>query len=93
MSEFKKRIIKGQEKSCSLFFEKGELVMLRYGEKLDLDKNLWDAIVTYMNDDIREDVHFDLAPCSEEEFLDEYVKRDPEFEKLLHEEFGIEMEE
>lgn len=67
--------------------------MLRYGEKLDLDKNLWDAIVTYMNDDIREDVHFDLAPCSEEEFLDEYVKRDPEFEKLLHEEFGIEMEE
>ena len=25
--------------------------MLRYGEKLDLDKNLWDAIVTYMNDD------------------------------------------
>lgn len=51
--------------------------MLRYGEKLDLDKNLWDAIVTYMNDDIREDVHFDLAPCSEEEFLDEYVKRDP----------------
>ena len=54
--------------------------MLRYGEKLDLDKNLWDAIVTYMNDDIREDVHFDLAPCSEEEFLDEYVKRDPEFE-------------
>lgn len=67
--------------------------MLRYGEKLDLDKNLWDAIVTYMNDDVREDVHFDLAPCSEEEFLDEYVKRDPEFEKLLHEEFGIEMEE
>lgn len=67
--------------------------MLRYGEKLDLDKNLWDAIVTYMNDDIREDVHFDLAPCSEEEFLDEYVKRDPEFEKLLHEEFGIKMEE
>lgn len=66
--------------------------MLRYGEKLDLDKNLWDAIVTYMNDDIREDVHFDLAPCSEEEFLDEYVKRDPEFEKMLHEEFGIEME-
>ena len=57
--------------------------MLRYGEKLELDKNLWDAIVTYMNDDIREDVHFDLAPCSEEEFLDEYVKRDPEFEKLL----------
>ena len=50
--------------------------MLRYGEKLDLDKNLWDAIVTYMNDDIREDVHFDLAPCSEEEFLDIAGRKD-----------------
>ena len=66
--------------------------MLRYGEKLDLDKNLWDAIVGYMDDDIRENVHFDLAPCSEESFLNEYVKRDPKFEKLLDEEFGIEME-
>ena len=66
--------------------------MLRYGEKLDLNKDLWDAIVGYMDDDIRENVHNDLAPCSEEEFLDEYVNRDPEFEKLLHEEFGIEME-
>lgn len=66
--------------------------MLRYGEKLDLDDGLWEAIVTYMDDDIRENVHNDLAPCSEEEFLNEYVKRDPEFKKLLHEEFGIEME-
>lgn len=66
--------------------------MLRYGEKLDLDDGLWEAIVGYMDDDIRENVHFDLAPCSEEEFLNEYVKRDPEFKKLLHEEFGIEMD-
>ena len=27
--------------------------MLLYGEKLDLDKNLWDAIVTYMNDAVK----------------------------------------
>ena len=66
--------------------------MLRYGEKLDLDDGLWEAIVGYMDDDIRENVHNDLAPCSEESFLNEYVKRDPEFEKLLDEEFGIEME-
>lgn len=66
--------------------------MLRYGEKLDLDDGLWEAIVGYMDDDIRENVHNDLALCSEEEFLDEYVNRDPEFEKLLDEEFGIEME-
>ena len=66
--------------------------MLRYGEKLDLDKNLWDAIVTYMNDDIREDVHFDLAPCSPDLFLREYTKRDPDFVELLKSEFSIEME-
>lgn len=92
MSEFKERITKGTREILFPIFVKGEFMMLRYGEKLDLDKNLWKTIVTYMDDDIRENVHFDLVPCSEEEFLDEYVKRDPEFKKLLHEEFGIEME-
>lgn len=66
--------------------------MLRYGENFELDSGVWEAIVMYMDDDIREAVHNDFAPCSEEVFLNEYVKRDPEFEKLLNEEFGIEME-
>lgn len=92
MSEFKKRITKGQEKSCSLFFMKRRTCDVTVWRKIRFRQKSLDVIVTYMNDDIREDVHFDLAPCSEEEFLDEYVKRDPEFEELLHEEFGIEME-
>lgn len=66
--------------------------MLRYGEKLDLDDGLWEAIVGYMDDDIRENVHNDLAPCSPDLFLREYTKRDPDFVDLLKSEFSIEME-
>ena len=35
----------------------------------------WDAIVNRMNDTIREELHELMAPCSEEEFLNEYIKR------------------
>ena len=36
---------------------------------------LWQMLVDIMDDDIREAVHRDLAPCSEEQFLTEYLKR------------------
>ncbi len=49
----------------------------------------WDAIVSFMNDDIREEVHGLLAPCTEKEFLREYVKRDVGFADLLYSEFSI----
>lgn len=39
------------------------------------ERNLWDAIVDMMEDEIREEVHDDLAPCTEEEFLAEYLRR------------------
>lgn len=38
-------------------------------------RNLWSVIVDMMNDEIREDVHADLAPCTEREFLAEYLRR------------------
>ena len=66
--------------------------MLRYGRKFNIIQELMDTVATYMNDDIREDLHSRLAPCKPDLFLREYVKRDPEFEKLLYDEFGIEME-
>ena len=44
-----------------------------------------------MNDDIREDVAFDLDSCTPEEFLKEYVSRDEDFEELLESEFSIEV--
>lgn len=32
----------------------------------------FDAAVSLMDDEIREDVHSDLAPCTEQEFFDAY---------------------
>ena len=34
----------------------------------------FDACVSLMDDDIREQVHAELAPCTEQEFLDAYCK-------------------
>ena len=64
----------------------------RYGEKAEISQNMMDAIAVYMNGEIRESVHFDLAPCSPEKFLAEYIRRDPRFEELLKIEFSIESE-
>ena len=37
--------------------------------------DLWETVVNLMDDGIREAVADDMAPCSEEEFLAEYLKR------------------
>lgn len=49
----------------------------------------WDAIASYMDDDIRETVHSELAPCTEIEFLNRYLELDPDFSDLLDTEFSI----
>lgn len=67
--------------------------MLRYGRNFTITDELMNKISTYMNDEIREKVHFELAPCTHEEFLKRYLELDPNFEKVLYKEFGIEMEE
>ena len=41
----------------------------------DLTAQQLDAYAEIMDDDIRESVHDDLAPCKPAEFLAEYVKR------------------
>ena len=66
--------------------------MKRYGESFILKQDLMDTIASYMDDDIREDLHFRIAPCSPDLFLREYTKRDPDFVDLLKSEFNIEME-
>lgn len=40
-----------------------------------IELGYFQSAVEAMDDDIREEVHADLAPCSEEEFLTEYMKR------------------
>ena len=60
--------------------------------EIDINKN-WDAIVNLMDDDIREKVHFEMAPCTEEAFLKRYLQLDPDFENVLQPEFGIHADE
>lgn len=43
-----------------------------------IDIRYFDAAVQLMDDDLREEVHADLAPCTDEEFLREYERRHEE---------------
>ena len=52
----------------------------------NLDK-YWDAIVNMMDDDNRERVAFELAPCTVEAFLERYLELDPDFQNVLDSEF------
>lgn len=56
--------------------ESQSFVRNSYGQKLDFE-----AIVNLMDDDIREQVHDELAPCSDQEFFDRYCE-------LYEEEYG-----
>lgn len=47
-------------------------------------------IAEYMDDEIREDMHTNFeAYDNDEEWLEEYLNRDPDFEDLLRQEFNI----
>lgn len=46
------------------------------------------TLSTYMNDEIRESVHFDMTPCTANEFLEEYLNRDPLFMKIVKDVIG-----
>ena len=54
-----------------------------------ITKNRFETIATYMNDEIREQVHAELAPCTETEFLKRYLELDEDFYNLLNSEFNI----
>lgn len=62
----------------------------RFGNEYNFEDETRDAIVNYMDDDKREIVHMELAPCTNRQFIERYIELDPEFEQLLAEEFGIE---
>ena len=54
-----------------------------------ITKSGYEIMVTYMNDEIREQVHAELAPCTETEFLKRYLELDEDFYTLLYSEFRI----
>ena len=64
----------------------------RYGVAFDWEENadVWEAVANYMDDDIREQVHTELAPCTNRQFIERYIQLDPNFELLLIKEFSIE---
>lgn len=35
----------------------------------------FNSCVVLMDDELREEIHSELAPCSEQQFIDEYCKR------------------
>jgi hypothetical protein len=49
-------------------------------KKVNLNEEIvdFDACVMLMDDELREEIHRDLAPCTDQEFLNEYVKRHQE---------------
>lgn len=50
-----------------------------------------DAIAVLMDDETREKVHRELAPCEPIEFLKRYCELEPSFEAVLKDEFSIEI--
>lgn len=46
------------------------IVTNEHGVEID-----YDAAVNFMDDDIREELHMDIAPCTEQEFFDAYCER------------------
>lgn len=47
----------------------------------------WEQVVNLMDDEKRKQVHFEIAPCSNEKFLKRYLELDPDFENVLESEF------
>lgn len=43
-----------------------------------IDSNLYNEAVQLMDDEIRESVHRDMAPCTDLAFLEEYMRRHEE---------------
>jgi hypothetical protein len=61
----------------------------RYLEPTVIDNELMHTLATYMDDEIREELHSALAPCTNEVFLAAYCLRDKKFVELLYTEFSI----
>ena len=59
--------------------------MTIYGRRITQED--MNSIGSYMDDEIREDLHNQLAPCSPELFISAYLERDPDFLVLLQSEF------
>ena len=62
---------------------------IRYGERIKISDELMFNIATYMDDEKREKVHTELAPCTPEKFMARYLELDTEFADFLEKEFDM----
>lgn len=62
-----------------------------YTKKMRITQEKMDAIAVLMDDETREKVHRELAPCEPIEFLKRYCELEPSFEAVLKDEFSIEI--
>ena len=60
-------------------------------DEMEISKYAMPAIAIFMNGDVREQVHRELAPCNNNEFIKRYCEIDPDFENVLKSEFGIDI--
>ena len=51
-----------------------------------IENNLYEAAVNLMDDELRESIHAEIAPCTDEEFLTRYMD---EHEKKYGEKFTV----
>lgn len=64
----KKRQNKKKEKKSRTFVDAHEAM------DTIAEYKIWESVVAAMDDDVREQVHAELAPCSEEAFLARYLE-------------------
>lgn len=55
----------------------------------DLTQEDMNQFAVYMDGEIREQVHKELAPCTPAEFLKRYYELDPTFESFVESEMGF----
>ncbi|HOQ26947.1 MAG TPA: hypothetical protein PLF76_09415 [Methanomassiliicoccaceae archaeon] len=76
------------EREFDITLERAEEHAAEYPDEVYRDHNTvrvhnelydFDRLLGIMDDDIREEVHRDIAPCTKQEFIDEYIKRDKDF--------------
>lgn len=63
-----------------------------------IDNYTMECIAEYMNDEIREQIHFDLASCTNEQFIAEYVSRldgdrEKDFEYFLADDMNLDLDD
>ena len=53
--------------------------MNNWKELMDDPPDDWDVVAGLMDDDIREELHHSMAPCTKHAFLSAYLELDPQF--------------